>query len=437
MLGSRTVKFKGALALVGLIGILGVSSPTIANAEVRLVNEQEQNESKIQEDLDSKYIKQLQEDYQEGSSPLVVNPKTEVLSPTLGYFNLKVKPDTKVETFYRIENISDKEQKVLFKVDYAGMYEDIEPVYDNKLGYNRDKTIPLKIKDFVDYKKSVTIKPKSGIDYKVTYNMPKEEFNGEINLGLSIEVDKPSDKDKSDKTNKDSTETSDSRDYTEIGIKDEKKYRHVVATILRENDKYVDPEFKVNKARIEGKTLKFNLQNVSTGELSEPLVIVKLKTETGKVLMEEIYNEHAFLPNSNIDLEYKIDDNVNLIGKYTVEVETTGNQATQKQIEDDETPTYPRQNTTRYYKSEDSDKNSKFLHHGVARGTVKVAPSTDNIKTSFIETVTDINKLPWLILILLVIILIIYAVRNHLKKEKEAKSKDVTQTSEDVTPEDK
>ncbi|WP_125591204.1 DUF916 and DUF3324 domain-containing protein [Companilactobacillus jidongensis] len=147
----------------------------------------------------------------------------------VGYFDLKVTPNEKLQAKFKINNNDTKTHTYTVMVNRASTDTNGVIVY-NEHNVKADSSLKYDIEKLVTYPKSVTVDAKSSTEVVVNINAPKGNFDGVLLGGIFIEQDNQVSKSNAK------------------GVTLKNKYNYVLGLQLRQNTDTVDPNLKLIKA---------------------------------------------------------------------------------------------------------------------------------------------------------------------------------------------
>ncbi|UPM54713.1 DUF916 and DUF3324 domain-containing protein [Gottfriedia acidiceleris] len=227
------------------------------------------------------------------------------------YFDLRMKPDQKQILKVQIKNDTDKNIVVETKANSA--ITNSSGIADYSISNSKiDDTLEIPFTNIAKVKKETKIPAKSEATVEITIEMPKQRFDGVILGGLHF----------SEKEDEGQAKKEDGS----IQIKN--KYAYIIGVLLRETDKAIKPDLKLNEVKpslINARNVvTANLQNTEPAMLKNLIVEAKVFTEQGERILHETKKENLRMaPNSNFDYVIDWGDRAFESGKYRLEMKAT------------------------------------------------------------------------------------------------------------------
>lgn len=230
---------------------------------------------------------------------------------TKTYFDLLVKPDSEQTIEINLRN--DTENEVIVEPKVHSATTNVNGVVEyGPVETKRDSTLKHDLNEVVSVEKEVKIPAQSSVKLPLTITVPKEEFNGILAGGITLQ--------EKETKNNDNTETK--------GLSIQNQYAYVVALVLNENNTQVKPELKLNKVfpdQVNARNvINANLQNSTPNYLNQLNVVAKI-TQKGKTtaLYETTKKAMQMAPNSNFDFPISLAGEKLEAGEYTLELTAT------------------------------------------------------------------------------------------------------------------
>ncbi|SPC41927.1 conserved exported hypothetical protein [Carnobacterium divergens] len=230
---------------------------------------------------------------------------------TKTYFDLLVKPDSEQTIEINLRN--DTENEVIVEPKVHSATTNLNGVVEyGPVETKRDSTLKHDLNEVVSVEKEVKIPAQSSVKLPLTITVPKEEFNGILAGGITLQ--------EKETKNNDNTETK--------GLSIQNQYAYVVALVLNENNTQVKPELKLNKVfpdQVNARNvINTNLQNSTPNYLNQLNVVAKI-TQKGKTtaLYETTKKAMQMAPNSNFDFPISLAGERLEAGEYTLELTAT------------------------------------------------------------------------------------------------------------------
>ncbi|PGL72675.1 DUF916 and DUF3324 domain-containing protein [Bacillus sp. AFS055030] len=224
------------------------------------------------------------------------------------YFDLRMKPGQKQILNVQIKNDTNKNIVVQTKANSATT--NSNGITDYSVSNSKvDDTLEIPFATIAKVKKETKIPAKSESTIEITIEMPNQQFDGVILGGLHF-----SEKEDEGKAKKE-----------DGSVQIKNKYAYVIGVLLRETDKVVKPDLKLNEvkpAQINARNVvTANLQNIKPAMLKNLSVDAKVYTEHGEKILHETMKENLRMaPNSNFDYAIDWDDQAIEPGNYRIEI---------------------------------------------------------------------------------------------------------------------
>ncbi|MEH7512277.1 DUF916 and DUF3324 domain-containing protein [Gottfriedia acidiceleris] len=227
------------------------------------------------------------------------------------YFDLRMRPGQKQILKVQIKNDSDKNIIVESTANSAFTNSSGIADYSNS-NPKVDDTLEIPFTNIAKVKKETKIPAKSEATVEITIEMPKQQFDGVILGGLNF-----SEKEDVEEANK-------KNDNLQIN----NKYAYVIGVVLRETDKVIKPDLKLNEIQPKivnaRNVVTANIQNIKPAMLKNLSVDAKVFTEQGKKILHETKKENLRMaPNSNFDYAIDWGDRALESGNYRLEMKAT------------------------------------------------------------------------------------------------------------------
>ncbi|MEH7348139.1 DUF916 and DUF3324 domain-containing protein [Gottfriedia acidiceleris] len=227
------------------------------------------------------------------------------------YFDLRMKPGQKQILEVQIKNDTDKNIVVEAKANSA--ITNSSGIADYSISNPKvDDTLEIPFTNIAKVKKETEIPAKSKATVEITIEMPEQQFDGVILGGLHF-----SEKEAVEEANK-------KNDNLQIN----NKYAYVIGVVLRETDKVIKPDLKLNEIQLKivnaRNVVTANIQNIKPAMLKNLSVDAKVFTEQGKKILHETKKENLRMaPNSNFDYAIDWGDRALESGNYRLEMKAT------------------------------------------------------------------------------------------------------------------
>ncbi|KQL33082.1 cell surface protein [Bacillus sp. FJAT-25509] len=227
------------------------------------------------------------------------------------YFDLRMKPGQKQILEVQIKNDTDK--NIVVEAKANSVITNSSGIADYSISNPKvDDTLEIPFTNIAKVKKETKIPAKSEATVEITIEMPKQQFDGVILGGLNF-----SEKEDVEEANK-------KNDNLQIN----NKYAYVIGVVLRETDKVIKPDLKLNgiqpKIVNARNVVTANIQNIKPAMLKNLSVDAKVFTEQGKKILHETKKENLRMaPNSNFDYAMDWGDRALESGNYRLEMKAT------------------------------------------------------------------------------------------------------------------
>ena len=191
-----------------------------------------------------------------------------------------------------LRNDTDKEVKVGISINSAITNSNVIVEYGENKG-KKDQSLAFDIKDYVQYPSSVRLKPKSEQTVSINVKMPNTPFDGVLASGITFKE-----------------ETSDEgkrQDDKSQGLSIKNEYSYVVALLMQQNKKMVEPNLllkKVSPGQINARNvILVNLQNDQKTYINQVAFSAEI-TKKGheEVLYKEEKANMQIAPNTNFSV---------------------------------------------------------------------------------------------------------------------------------------
>lgn len=225
------------------------------------------------------------------------------------YFDLLLKPNEVQELSVSLRNDTDKDIEVNVDVNSATTNTNGVVEYGNN-NIKKDPSLKYELNKIVTVQKEIKVKAQSSEKLKLTVKMPAEKFEGIVAGGITF----------SEKKGETAIE-----DDGEKGLSIQNEYAYVVALLVRQTKKVIEPELLLNKAEAG----QLNVRNVIVSQLQNPTsnYINQLTTDvsimkkgSNEVLYSTIKEGMQMAPNSNFNLPLSLNGEKLKPGKYTVKI---------------------------------------------------------------------------------------------------------------------
>jgi len=242
-----------------------------------------------------------------------ITPKNQIDQDNT-YFDLLLSPNQITEANVNLRNDTDKEVTVGISLNTATTNSNVVVEY----GHNdlpRDKSLEYDLKDYVQYPESITLKPKSEQTVPFKIKMPDKAFNGVIAGGITFKEE-----------GKNETKSSGKQ-----GLSIENEYSYVVALLMRQNEKEVQPNLilhDVKPGQINARnTILANLQNDQKTYINQVAVNAQItKKGSDKVLYKEEKDDLQIAPNSSFSFPISLKEQALEPGDYQLTMTVSGNE---------------------------------------------------------------------------------------------------------------
>ena len=231
------------------------------------------------------------------------------IDKTKTYFDLKMAPGK--DQLLEIKLRNDTEKDVIVEPKITSATTNLNGVVEySPTKEKQDATLKYQLSDLVEVDKSIKIPAKSSVVLPLAVKMPKEEFDGILAGGITLQE-------------KQDTEEKTSSD--DKGLSIQNKYAYVVAMVLSVNDKTVDPLLKLNKVEA-GQVNARNVIN-ATIQNTTPVYVNQLSVQskisykdTTKTLYSSSKEGMQMAPNSHFAYPISLEGKKLEAGEYTLEM---------------------------------------------------------------------------------------------------------------------
>lgn len=215
-----------------------------------------------------------------------IKPDNQV-NTKVGYFDLRMKPGQEQTVQVNLKNPGDEE--ITIDISLNGAKTNMNGVLEyGPTDLENDASLKYDFVDLVKGPESVTIPAKSekNLDLKIT--MPDVSYDGVIVGGIQLQ------------------QQTDDEEQQTSGTGIINKYAYLIAMVLSENDKKVEPELELNKVYPElnnfRNTIFVNYSNVTATFVDDMATEVQImKKDNDKVLYETKKTGMRMAPNTMID----------------------------------------------------------------------------------------------------------------------------------------
>ncbi|HCT8121450.1 DUF916 and DUF3324 domain-containing protein [Enterococcus faecalis] len=221
------------------------------------------------------------------------------------YFDLLMEPKQQQTISITFENQSD--DPIELEVNWNSAQTNDNGVIDYKGTRERkDNSLEYELKKLITGEHSIKLDSKEKREVPYTINMPEKKYDGILLGGFHIH-----------KKNKDSG------NKQKVQIKND--YSYVIGIQLRETEKQVAPELKLNTVEPGlnnyRTTLYANLQNTSSTMIKDMTVTAEVyKEKSAEVLHKTVKNNQSMAPNSNYNFPISWDNQSFQPGKYSLKL---------------------------------------------------------------------------------------------------------------------
>ncbi|WP_010053530.1 DUF916 and DUF3324 domain-containing protein [Carnobacterium maltaromaticum] len=225
------------------------------------------------------------------------------------YFDLKMEAGASQTIEINLRN--DTKNDVIIQPRVNSALTNIKGVVEyGELPEKQDSTLIHNLNDIVTVVDEVIVPAESHVRLPLTIDMPKEEFDGILAGGITLQ-EKQTDTD----TNK----------KGEQGLSIQNRYAYVVALVLNENDNEIVPELELNEiaaAQVNARNvINANLQNITAMYVNQLSVNAKITRQgQNEVLYKSTSEGMQMAPNSNFNYPISLDGAKLEAGKYTLEM---------------------------------------------------------------------------------------------------------------------
>lgn len=227
------------------------------------------------------------------------------------YFDLKVSPGQKQTIYIKVTNSSNKKITVLSKINEAKTNKNGSIQYDTN-SIKTDKLLKKNIVDYVDVQKSIEVPANDSVRLPIKLTIPKQGFDGILLGGIELKQKETKEAD------------SESSSDNNTGFKNQ--YAYIIGLRLRENDKKIVPELKLNEINIK----QDNSRNVVTANIqnTQPTTVKNITVDAvvyynNKEIRTHKQEKIQMAPISNFDFTIPLDEFDLKDGEYRVELEVS------------------------------------------------------------------------------------------------------------------
>lgn len=313
------------------------------------------------------------------------------------YFDLLLAPNQKDTLIVDLRNDTDKEIVIDAQI-HSATTNDNGVVEYSKNEIKVDESLKYNIQDYVEAPSEIRLKPQSSTEYKVSIQMPNEDFTGVIAGGITFK-EKTDDQDW-DANNKDSK-----------GLAIKNDYSYVVALLMRQTTENGNPNLKLQNVRLSQR----NARNVIQGNLQNPsgTYLNQLATKTTiikKGQKDALYTykqtDMQMAPNTNFNLSVPLKGERLKAGKYTMKIEAYGEKV---------------QTNGYSFKTSNSQKSGNYRYHWSLEKDFEI--KADIAKKYNDSDVTIKKDYTWIYILIgcLVLFLIVLLLVWHKKKNDQNK----------------
>lgn len=225
------------------------------------------------------------------------------------YFDLKMEAGTSQTIEINLRN--DTKNDVIIQPRVNSALTNIKGVVEyGELPEKQDSTLIHNLNELVSVVDEVTVPAESHVRLPLTINMPKEEFDGILAGGITLQEKQVG----TDENKKDAQ-----------GLSIQNRYAYVVALVLNENDSEIVPELELNEifaAQVNARNvINANLQNITAMYVNQLSVDAKITRQgQSEVLYKSSSEGMQMAPNSNFNYPIALDGAKLEAGKYTLEM---------------------------------------------------------------------------------------------------------------------
>lgn len=312
------------------------------------------------------------------------------------YFDLLLAPNQEDTLTVDLRNDTDKEVVIEAQINSATTNGNGVVEY-SKNEIKPDETLKYNIKEYVEAPEEITLKPQSAAEYKVKIHMPNEKFAGVIAGGITFKE-------------KTTDQTNISSDKNDKGLAIKNEYSYVVALLMRQTTENGSPDLKLQRVIPNQR----NARNVIQGNLQNPngTYLNQLATKTiitKKGSSEALYTDEQsnmqMAPNSNFNLSVPLKGDRLKAGKYTMKIETYGQQD---------------QNGSYSFQKEGSQKEENYRYHWTLEKDFEIkADVAKKLNDSDVTIKKDYTWLYILIGVILLLLIVIFLVWRKKKNDKK------------------
>ncbi|MDA3973107.1 DUF916 and DUF3324 domain-containing protein [Enterococcus thailandicus] len=231
------------------------------------------------------------------------------------YFDIQLDPGEKEELKVVLRNDTDKDVTIEVSLNSATTNSNVVVEY-GKNEIEKDSSLTLDLEEYVDYPKSITLKPHSNQTVAFQVTMPKEMFDGVLAGGITFKEVQAEDQQKE-------------KDEQGLSIKNE--YSYVVALLMRQNLNEVAPNLllhEVKPGQINARNVILaNIQNDQKTYINQVSIQTKItKKGQSEVLYHEEKENLQIAPNSNFSFPTSLGGAALEPGEYHLKMTIFGNE---------------------------------------------------------------------------------------------------------------
>lgn len=230
------------------------------------------------------------------------------------YFDLKLAPNEETEVKVNLRNDTEKEVKVGISVNPATTNSNVIVEY-GKNNIKKDKSLEYDINDYIQYPKSVILKPKSQQEVPFKLKMPNKEFNGVMANGITFKEE--------------TTKQEKEEDKKGLSIKND--YSYIVALLMRQNETAVTPHLTLHDVKPDQlnarNTILADIQNDQKTYINQVAIMAKItKKDDDKVLYKAEKVHLQIAPNSSFSFPVSLNGEPLKPGEYHLSMTVLGNE---------------------------------------------------------------------------------------------------------------
>ncbi|MBD7936427.1 DUF916 and DUF3324 domain-containing protein [Cytobacillus sp. Sa5YUA1] len=230
------------------------------------------------------------------------------------YFDLMMDPGSKQDLIINLRNDTDSDVKIHPIIQSATT--NINGVVEYGLNdIEKDPTLKYKMDDIVKVENEIIIPANGTYELKLTVEMPKEEFDGILAGGITLQ---------------EVVEETNTTNKNNKGMSIKNNFAYVIAILLRENNNDISPKLKLNDVfpdQVNSRNvIMANIQNIKSIYINK-MAIKATITEKGKaeVLYEANKENLQMAPNTNFNFPIALNGERLAAGDYILDITVQSN----------------------------------------------------------------------------------------------------------------